>query len=493
MVKHSLRSSAVQGMIWMLMERILAQLVTFVVSVVLARILIPEAYGIVALAQVFINLANVFVTVGLNASLIQQDDIDDLDYSTALYTNLGLAGVLYVILFITAPVIADFYSMPLISPLLRVLGMRLIIGAYNSVQRAFVSRNLLFRKFFWSTLGGTLLSAIVGILMALKGFGAWAIVGQYLTNSTVDTIVLAITVPWKPKLLFSTTRLKRMYSFGWKVLAASFLNTCYLELRSMVIGREYSSEDLAFYNQGRQFPQLFYTNLSSAVTSVMFPILAKSKNEEWAFNRQLHRTIQVLTYLIFPLMAGLIMTSAPIVKLVLSDKWLPCVFFLQAYALSYAILPIQTVAEQALKAAGRSDLFLKLFFIEKGVGVALILITMKISVEAIAIGMFAGAMFSTILHVLSLRHITNYRMKDFLLDVSQNLFITLLMCISVFLVGLTSNSTLLKLVIQVITGVVVYIIVSILIKNASLFYIIEMLNNRLHSNLLNKLLNRRAQ
>lgn len=473
------------------MERILAQLVTFVVSIVLARILIPEAYGIVALAQVFINLANVFVTVGLNASLIQQDDIDALDYSTALYTNLGLAVILYVILFITAPVIANFYSMPLISPLLRVLGMRLIIGAYNSVQRAFVSRNLLFRKFFWSTLGGTLVSAIVGVLMAVKGFGAWAIVGQYLTNSTIDTIVLAITVPWKPKLLFSVNRLKRMYSFGWKVLAATFLNTCYLEIRSMVIGREYSSGDLAYYNQGRQFPQLFYTNLSSAVTSVMFPVLSKSKNEEWAFNRQLHRTIQVLTYLIFPLMAGLIMTASPIVKIVLSEKWLPCVFFLKAYALSYAILPVQTVAEQALKAAGRSDLFLKLFFVEKGVGIALILITMRISVDAIAVGMFAGAVFSTILHVLSLRHITDYRLKDFMVDISQNLIVTLLMCSSVFLVGLTLNSTLIKLILQVITGVVVYITVSILIKNTSMFYIVEMINNKLHCNLLNKLLGRR--
>lgn len=491
MAKQSLRSTAVQGMIWMLMERILAQLVTFVVSVVLARILIPEAYGIVALAQVFINLANVFVTVGLNASLIQQDDIDDLDYSTALYTNIGLAVILYVILFIAAPVIADFYSMPLISPLLRVLGMRLIIGAYNSVQRAFVSRNLLFRKFFWSTLGGTLVSAVVGILMAVKGLGAWAIVGQYLTNSTIDTIVLAITVPWKPKLLFSVNRLKRMYSFGWKVLSATFLNTCYLEIRSMVIGREYSSGDLAFYNQGRQFPQLFYTNLSSAVTSVMFPVLSKSKNEEWAFNRQLHRTIQVLTYLIFPLMAGLIMTASPIVKIVLSEKWLPCVFFLKAYALSYAILPVQTVAEQALKAAGRSDLFLKLFFVEKGVGIALILVTMRISVEAIAVGMFAGAVFSTILHVLSLRHITNYLLKDFMVDISQNLLVTLLMCSSVFLVGLTLNSTLIKLIIQVITGVVVYITVSILIKNTSMFYIVEMINNRLRCNLLNKLLGRR--
>lgn len=266
--------SIASGLFWSFLERIGAQGVSFIVSIVLARILIPEDYGVVAIVQIFITFANAITTTGLNAAIIQKKDVSKEDDSSAFVLNMILGIGLYIVIFLFAPVIAQLYHLDLICPVLRVLGIRIPISAFNAMQRAYVSRKMEFKKFFYSTFGGTVVSAFVGIYLALKGFGCWALVFQYLTNTAIDTIILLITVEWRPSFNVSLKSMKNMLDFGWKVLAGSLISEIYLELRNIVIGWKYSSTDLAYYKRGQQFPALFLTNITSALGSVMFPALS---------------------------------------------------------------------------------------------------------------------------------------------------------------------------------------------------------------------------
>lgn len=242
----------VTGMIWRFGEKITAQAVSFIVSIILARLLMPEDYGVVAIVNVFIAIAEIFVTSGLGTSLIQKKDADDLDFSTVFWCNLVLSSFLYIIVFVLAPMIARFYSMPLLTPVLRIFSLRLPISAVNSIQNAYVSRKMDFRKFFFATLIGTVVSAIVGIVMAYNGFGVWALIAQYLTNSIIDTIVLFTIINWHPRFEFSSYRAKPLISYGWKILATDFIGTVFNQLNSFIIGKEYTSADLAYYTQGKK-------------------------------------------------------------------------------------------------------------------------------------------------------------------------------------------------------------------------------------------------
>lgn len=245
--------------LWRFFERCGAQGVTFVVSVVLARLLDPSLYGVIALVTVFTSIMQVFVDSGMGNALIQKKDADDLDFSSVFWFNLAMCSALYLLMFLAAPFIASFYKMPELTPVVRVLSLILIISGIKNVQQAYVSRHMLFKRFFFSTLGGTIGAAIVGITLAYYGFGVWALVAQMLFNAAVDTTILWITVKWRPRREFSIERLKGLFSFGWKLLVSSLIDTVYRDLTQLIIGKKYSSSDLAQYNQGNKFPQLIVT------------------------------------------------------------------------------------------------------------------------------------------------------------------------------------------------------------------------------------------
>lgn len=269
--------TVIKNMSWKFAERITAQIVTFIVSIVLARILEPSDYGVISLVTVFITIANVFVSDGLGSALIQKKEVDLLDFSSALYFNVAFSSLLYAILFAVAPFISKFFGngYEILSPILRVLGLRIIIAAINSIQQAYVSREMIFEKFFFATFFGTIVSAIVGILMAYFGYGAWALVGQYLTNTTIDTIVLAIVLNKKPAIAFSIKRVRALFNYGIKILGSGLLIAVYTEVRSFIIGKVYSSSDLAYYDKARQFPNLIVNNVVSTISAVLFPKMSK--------------------------------------------------------------------------------------------------------------------------------------------------------------------------------------------------------------------------
>lgn len=271
---NNIKNKTVSGLIWRFMERCGAQGVNFVVSIILARLLAPELYGTIALITVFTAILEIFVDSGMGNALIQKKDADDVDFSSVFYFNMLMCVVLYGVMFISAPYIAKFYKDSELTPIVRVMSLVLIISGLKNVQQAYVSRTMQFKRFFFATLGGTIVAAVVGIWMAYEGYGVWALVAQNLVNKVIDTTVLWFTVKWRPKLLFSIKRLKGLVSYGWKLLASSLLDTVYNNLRQLIIGKLYSSSDLAFYNRGKQFPNFVITNINTSIDSVLFPAMS---------------------------------------------------------------------------------------------------------------------------------------------------------------------------------------------------------------------------
>ncbi|MDD2519303.1 MAG: lipopolysaccharide biosynthesis protein [Bacilli bacterium] len=291
------------------MERGGVQGIQFIVQIVLARLLLPKDYGIIALVIIFISIASVFVQSGFSAALIQKKNVDEADFSSVFYLSLFIACLTYIILFIVAPSIASFYEEPQIVMVVRVLSITLFFGAFNSIQNAVIARGMQFKKLFFSSTGAILISGTVGIHMAYTGFGVWALVGQQLTNQLLIVVILWFTVKWRPKLLFSYASVKVLFSFGSKLLLSSLINTLYLNLRSLVIGKMYNSAMLGFYNRGQGFPSIIVSNINGAIESVMLPVLSSQQDNKLRVKDMVRRSIVTSSFIIFPMMVGLAVTA----------------------------------------------------------------------------------------------------------------------------------------------------------------------------------------
>lgn len=464
--------------IWRFAERCGAQLVTFIVSIVLARILTPSDYGTIALVTVFTTILQVFIDSGLSTALIQKKDADDLDFSSVFYFNFVICIILYLIMFVSAPFIADFYKDSSLISIVRVISLTLVISGVKGVQQSYVSRHMLFKRFFFSTLGGTIFSAVLGIIMAYAGFGVWAIVFQQLSNNAIDTLILWITVKWRPIKKFSWSRLKNLLSFGWKMLASSLLDTVYNNLRNMIIGKLYTSADLAFYNQGDKFPKLIVTNINTSIDSVLLPTMSNEQDNHVRVKDMTRRAIKISTYIMAPLMIGLAFCAKPIVQIVLTDKWLPCVPYLQIFCISYLFWPIHTANLNAIKAMGRSDLFLKLEVIKKFIGMILLLITMNISVMAMAYSLLISGLISQVINSWPNRYLLKYSYIDQIKDILPNIVMALIMGVFVYFINYLNLSVLVSLMVQIILGGIIYLVLSIFTKNDSFIYLINILKNR---------------
>lgn len=289
-----------------------------------------------------------------------------------------------MILFAISPLIANFYGDPSLTAMTRVVGITILVSGLKNIQQAYVSKHLLFRKFFFSTLGGTIAAGVIGIIMAYNGFGAWSIVAQQIINISIDTCILYITVKWRPTKQFSFERLKALFSYGWKLLVSSLIDTGYNNLRSLIIGKMYSSSDLAYYNKGKHIPYLIVTNINTSIDSVLLPVMSQEQDYSEHIKSMTRRAIKTSTYVMAPMMMGIAFAATPLIRLLLTEKWLPCVLYLRVFCITYMFYPIHTANLNAIKAMGRSDIFLKLEIIKKAVGITAILVSMNFGVEAMA-------------------------------------------------------------------------------------------------------------
>ena len=475
----SLKAKTLSGVIWKFGERVSAQAVNFIVSIILARLLLPDDYGLIALVTVFITICNKIVISGFATSLIQKKDADNLDFSTVFYFSLAVAVVLYTGLFFTAPFIADFYSAEsdpaLFIQVIRVMGLNLFIIAVNSVQQAYVSRTMQFRKFFFSTIIGTVVSAVAGIALAYMGKGVWALVAQNMILAVVNGIVLWFMVKWRPQLKFSFKRLKSLYSYGWKIFVASMIKILYTDLRSLVIGKVYTAADLAFYNKAQSFPQLIDTNVEGTIDSVLFPAISKKQSNVDDMRAMLRRAIKTTSYILMPLLAGLSAVAKPFIVILLTDKWAESIPLMQILAFSFIFAPVELENLQAIKAIGRSDIALKVEIIKKVVGVVILIASIPFGVTAIAIGMVISTTLSAIINAIPNKKLLGYTFKMQLKDILPSLIMSLVMFGAVYPISLLNINVWLMLIIQVVVGAIIYVALSAIFKVESFKYILNMI------------------
>ncbi|NLB63514.1 MAG: lipopolysaccharide biosynthesis protein [Fibrobacter sp.] len=470
------------SLIWKFLERTGTQGIQFVVQIVLARLLLPEDYGIIALVVVFLSLSEVFVDSGFNTALIQKKDADKTDFSSVFYLSLLLASVLYGVLYFSAPFIADFYRQPELIKVIRVLAVVLIFGALNSIQMAYMAKNMLFKQLFKSSLGAMLVSGAVGIATAYMGWGVWALVAQQITNKATLSLTLWFTVKWRPALLFSWTKLRSLFAFGSKLLASSLLDTGYREIRTLIIGRVYSPAALCLYKRGILFPQQIVGNINGSIQAVMLPALSAEQDDKVRVKAMVRRAITTSSFLIAPLMALLIASAEPMVRFLLTEKWMGAVIFVQIFSLSYVLMPIHTANLQAINALGRSDIFLRLEVIKKVVGITVLIITVPISIEAMAWGAAVNGVICSFINAHPNKKLLNYGYFEQIKDLLPGFILATFMGGGVYLLNYLELSDLLTLILQGFVGVTIYIVMAKLFKIESLGYFkskfIELINKR---------------
>lgn len=464
------RSKIISSLVWRFAERLSAQLVQFVVSVVLARILAPEDFGTISLILVFTQILQVFVDSGLGSALVQKKDADDVDFSTVFYFNLVWCGLLYVIAYLAAPAVGAFYENDGLIVPTRVLAITILVSGVRNVQQAYVSRTLQFRRFFWSTLSATIVSGVVGILMARSGYGIWALVAQQIINVGVATVVLWFTVGWRPIRAFSFQRLWALFSYGWKLLVSALVDTFYNNIRQLLIGKLYTETDLAFYNRGQQITTLVVTNLNASIDSVLLPVMSREQDDAARVRAMCRRSMTISTYVMAPIMMGIAFCAEPLISLVFTDKWLPCVPYLRIFCITYMFWPLHTANLNAIKAVGRSDLYLKLEIAKNVVGIILLLATMNISVMAMAYSMLVNSVASQIINAWPNKRLLDYGYTSQLADILPSMLLAAVMGFMVRPIAMLPLPTIVILAIQFFVGAMIYLAGSALLRFESYEY-----------------------
>lgn len=484
--KHSVAS----GLLWTYGERFCTQLVSLIVSIILARILSPDNYGVISIAKIFITFCDAIVTGGFGNAVIQKKDADELDVNTMLCCTMTVSTLLYGLIYFAAPWIADFYQMDIICPVLRVLSLQLLFSGINTIQHAWIQKQMLFRKFFIASSFGTALSAVVGISMAFLGAGVWALVAQNLTNIFVDTIVLFFTNDWRPKLMFSFARAKALLSYGGKVLLTTMVFTIGNDLRSLMVGRKFGPADLAYYDQGYKYPNLLVMNINSSITSVLFPILAQNQDNPERLKQLARRTIQIGMYVLTPFLVGLIAVADSFVYVLLSEKWAPCVPFLRIFTVLLIVRPFSNACHQTILSIGRSDVILKIMTTSLIISLGALFYAVFIleSVLWIAFGRLISEVVNLILFCYYSRKLFAYQLKEQLRDMLPSPLLASIMGLLTYCIQFLPMGNLLTLIVQILFGAAFYVFTSWLLQAEPFVYLINMLCEKLPNNTIKRIL-----
>ena len=471
------RKQAFSNFSWKLAEQIGAQMVSFVVSIILARLLMPDDYSVVSVISIISAFCAVFIDSGLSKALVQKKNTDLLDYSTVLVASLLFSFVLYWILFFFAPYIAKLYGKNLLVPVIRVYSITLIIGAFNTVQCAYISKNLLFKKYFLATIVGTIVSAFVGISMAYTGYGPWALVAQQMTNSLIDTIILFLSSGFRPRFAFSVERIKNLWSYGINVLGTSLLDMLYDKIRPLVVGIKFNTVDLAYYEKGSSSPGMINSTLSSTLASVLFPIIAAAQDNIAKVKLITQKYIRVSSFLIFPSLLGLASVANNLVLWMLTEKWMQAVPYMQIFCINYMFMLLQTGNLQAINAIGRSDIVLKLALIKKTINFILLFVVILVAPSPLwlaALGIITS-LIAFLLNSFTNSKLLKYGLKEQVFDILPNLLSAILMACIVYLIGNIHLSLFPLLIVQIIAGILIYSGIAFLTHNSNLKYCLDTL------------------
>lgn len=484
LMTDSLKQRTISSVLWRLFERFGSSLVSLVVQIVMARLLTPDDFGLLAIMLVFITLSDTIAKSGLTSALVQTHHASEEDFTTVFWITFGLAWLLYVIIFLGAPWIARFYESDTIIWPLRILALVLPINAFNSVQWARVARDLVFKKTFVSTLISVVVSGAAGVALAIGGAGLWALVGQQLIYAVVNCLVLKMQVSWLPSLVFSAQRAKELFSFGWKLLASGLVTTGFFGIQNLIIGKQFSAHDLGLVSQGEKYPNVIGRIVDGAVQSVMMSAVARVQDDEEYVRRLLRRATKTISFCLFPLMGLMALVAEPLVLLLLGEKWLPCVPFLQMYCFIYAQLAIQGSSLQAINGIGRSGLYLKLDLINKGIALVALLIAAFVfkNVYAVVIAAMICSVAASIVDSYPSQYLLGYSYSKLAKDTFPLVGITLLAMAVAFPVCFLHLQPILVVLLQGIVMVSVYLILAKLFHIEAFGYlhgaIFEMIKGR---------------
>lgn len=471
MPEENLKHKTLSGLVWQFAQKFLNQGLSFVVTVILARLLMPEDYGIVALAGMFNVLAGIFITGSLDFALVQKKDVDELDYNTVFYASTFMSFLLYTIVFFGAPYISELYKSPMITPVMRVLAVTMPLGGLSMVQNAIIRRNMDFKKFFYVSLFGHIFAAIAGISMAYMGYGPWALVAQTMIGSITGLFATIYMVRWHPRLMFSWERFVILFDYAWKRCAAGFMGTFCNQLKGYLIGYKYSTADLAFFNRGEGLPEMIKGNVAGTIDGVLFPAFAKIQDDKDALKRGMRRSITISNYVLSPILLGLGAVSAQIVPILYSAKWEPAVPFMQIACLTLLIVMINNTNLQMLYATGDTGIVLKQEFIKKPVMIAILAVAITISPIAISIGIFFHSCHELFWTAKANKKIVGYSLTEQIKDVRPGFILGITMAILVYFIGALISNPFIALCLQIPVGAIYYIGLSHLMKLESYIYV----------------------
>ena len=469
------RSKVVSNLIWRFFERFGAQAVNIVVGIVLARNLGPGPAGDIAVILAVITILRVFADSGMGNALIQKKDPDDTDFSSVFFFNLGFSLILYAALFLAAPWIAGIYGNADYVPILRVLGLLVVVSGLFNVQQAYVAKTMQFKRFFFATLGGTLASCVLSIAMAYWGYGIWALVALHLVSYAVNTAILWFTVDWRPRRLFSLQRLKGLLSYGWKLLAASFLDTVYLQLYPLLIGARFPKEELGQFDKGRNWPDQITQSINASIDGVLLPVLSAEQDDKARVREMTRRAIKTSSFVMMPLMAGLAVCAKPLVHLLLGEQWMPSVPYMQIFCAIYAFYPLHTANLNAIKAMGRSDVFLVLEILKKALETCVLLFTLRYGVLAMALGQLFSSLAAQVINAWPNRKLLDYSYLRQIGDMLPAILLSAGMGALVWCVTRLGLSDLLTLLLQVPLGAALYVLGAWVLKLDSFTYMLDLL------------------
>ena len=469
------KGTIIKSLIFKTVERFSVKGLGFVISILLARMLSPEVFGQIALITVVINLSQSIIEGGLGTALVQNKDVDDRDYSTVFYICMAMSVVIAAVVFAGAPLLANYYKSPEMLLPLRVYIFSVFFNSYASILTARMQREMRFKQIMYCSLTATCVSGALAVALAFAGAGIWTLVVYYFSHTLVNCIAMFAAVRWFPRLTFSVARAKVLYGFGWKMLASSLLCSLYADLRSLIIGKRFSTEALGYYDRGNQIPFVISSALDSSVQSVMFPVLAKAQDDKGVLRGILHRSLTLSALIVTPAMVGLSAVADTFIRLLLTEKWLPSVVFMEVLCIGHAASALAAPNLVAIKAMGRSDIYMKLEFIRRVIMLAVLVATVLCfdSALAMAYSYVFSAWLDTVICAMPCGRLLGYGVAQQFRDVWKNILAAALMGVAVWAVGLLAMPLLLKLIIQIVTGVIVYIILCRLMKIESFLYILD--------------------
>lgn len=472
-MSDSLKHQAVKGVMWSAVERFSVQGIQFILTIIIARLVLPSDYGLIAMLGIFLAIAQVFVDSGFSNALIQKKDRTETDFSTVFYFNILISIIIYFLLYISAPYIATFYKEPELSSVTRWIGLNIIISSFSIVQRAKLTINVDFKRQAKASLVAVLVSGAIGIFLAYKGWGVWALVAQTLSNSLLNTLLLWIFAKWIPKWVFSRESFHTLFSFGSKLLLSGLLHTIYINLYSLVIGRRYSSMDVGFYNRAYQFANFPSINIVGIINRVIFPIQCEMQDDNERLKTSFIKYLRMSCFIIFPLMIIMAVLSKPFILLLLTEKWLPAAELLSILCFAYMWYPVMVVNNQILNVKGRSDYFLYAEIIKKIVAITILLITLPFGVRTLCWGIVVYNFFDMAIIIYYTKKVIYIGYLEQVRNIIPLFLLSVLMGgITYLSLYLSEGNLFRELITGSVVGLLIYVFASLLFKVRELNQII---------------------